>query len=296
MTGLHELRAGVHQEVRKGAPGGATGPRSIYGKAKSSANRTVHGLTGFALVLHGEAVEDYAANMCAWTTTLPCGSPGELKIVTQLGDLGWRHERLLRLEHAHHLQLVEEAVKRTPRYSSQALALRALTGVNALVCHAQAAVALSPFPTRERPLRPFLSGAAGVLELVRDVENLDLPATRGFTEAVTGLQDAADRGQAAPEHMRQVADAAQVVQALLAVMVEEGETALDRLREAMAAKVVPADDRESRRLGRYRAEIEKSQSRLLGILDQVRAQRTAAQEALAKSGQEPVTIRLRVVR
>ena len=160
----------------------------------------------------------------------------------------------------------------------------------------QAAATLDPFPVKERGLRPFLSGARGVVELVQDVEDLDLAAAKAFTDAVSGLQSAAELGVAKPSHMEAVAVAAQGVQQHLGAMVENGEAALARLREAMAAKVVPADDREPRRLSRYRAELEKSQSRVLGVLDQLRTQRKIAQADIAGSGQEPVGVRLRVVR
>lgn len=273
-----------------------TGPRTVAGKDRSSTNRTRHGLTGRALVLPGERVADYRSHQARWSSTLPAGSHGEAVIVFEIGDIDWRRQRLLRLEHAHLLGLVEDIVRSTEDYELHSLAIRALTAVNALNGHALAAISLDPFPATATQLGPFLAGARGTKSLVGDVEGLDARVVRALEIAVSDLEEAASTGAARADHIRVLANAAQAVQELLAGTVEQGKAKLDRLRDKAAAVMVPRDDRESRRLARYRAELEKSQARLLAILGQVRDQRKLAHTDVRESGMQPINLRLRVVK
>ena len=275
---------------------GPTGPRTKAGKDKSSSNRTAHGLAGVALVLPGERVSAYCLYLASWFATLPCTSEGEAHVLSQIADIGWRLERLLKLEHAHQLELLEEAMKETAPFNSQALALRALTAVNVLVEHAVAATACDPFPAKEEQLRPFLGGAQGSVRMVEDVEGLDLRLVKALADAVSGLETAGQMGEATAAHMSGIAETAKAVQARLAVRVRRGKASLGRLRKEMASEMVPADDRESRKLSRYRAELERSQARMLGVLEQVRAQRKVAEVNLAETGGKAVDVRLRVVK
>jgi hypothetical protein len=275
---------------------GPTGPRTSSGKDKSSSNRATHGLAGRALVLPGERVSAYRQYQASWFTTLPCTSEGEAHVLAQVADVGWRLERLLKLEHAHQLDLLEEAMKKTPQFNSQALALRALSAVNVLLEHADAATAFDPFPAKESQLRPFIAGAKGSVSMVQDVEELELRLVKALVDAVNALETAAEMDEAKATHMAAIAEAAKEIQERLATRVRRGKASLGRLRKTMASEMVPADDRESRKLGRYRAELERSQARMLGVLDQVRAQRKAAEANLVEAGGKAVALRLRVVK
>lgn len=282
--------------TRQSSRTGPTGPRTREGKDRSSSNRALHGLAGRALVLPGERVSAYRRYQASWFSTLPCTSEGEAHMLSQIADIGWRLERLLKLEHAHQLDLLEEAMKKTPQFNSQALALRALMAVNVLVEHAVAAAAFDPFPAEEAQIRPFIGGARGSVSMVEDVEGLELRLVKALVAAVTALETAAERAGAKATHMVAIADAAREVQGRLATMVKRGKASLDRLRTTMSSEMVPADGRESRKLSRYRAELERSQARLLGVLDQVRAQRKVAEANLAEAGGKAVALRLRVVK
>ncbi|MBK9519691.1 MAG: hypothetical protein IPO09_20665 [Anaeromyxobacter sp.] len=249
-----------------------------------------------ALVLPGEAVADYRRHADGWFATLPCSSPAEAHVVYQLADLAWRQQRLLRLEHAHHLSLVEDAMRKTPQHHDYSRALGALTAVNVLVQHAVAADELKPFPTHIGPLKPFILGAKGTVSIVRDVEALDGRLVKNLEEAITGLEEAAEDGKAKSDNMVALATAAHDVQAALVTMVKRGEQVLDHLRKKISAETVVPEGPETKKLSRYRAEIEKSQARLLGILDQLRTQRKAAEAALAENDGKAIDVRLRVVR
>jgi hypothetical protein len=274
---------------------GPTGPRSADGKERASVNPTRHGLTGLGLVLPGENIADYRAHQARNARALPAGSPGEAVIVFEIGDIEWRRLRLLRLEHAHQLRLVEDALKKTEDYTLNSLACRALTAINVLHAHAENATTLNPFPATEEGLRPLIGGAKGTKGIVEEVEGLDERSVEALDKAVTDLDRAAADGRARPEHLKAIAVAAGKIQGQLTVLVRRGSDVLGRMREQIAANLVPGDDREYRRLARYRAELEKSQSRLLGILGQARDQRKAAQ-ADAKKRDGDVQVRLRVVK
>lgn len=275
---------------------GPTGPRTGAGKDRSSANRTSHGLTGLGLVLPGESLAAYRAHQERNARALRGGSPGEAVIVFEIGDIEWRRLRLLRLEHAYQLRLVEDAVKKTEDYTLHSLACRALTAINVLCAHAASARTMNPFPSTEEALRPLIAGAKGTTSIVQDVGALDRRAVGALEKAVTALDEAAAHDSAGPEHMEAIAGAAGEIQRALVVLVKQGSDVLARLREKVAAHLVPADDRESRRLARYRAELEKSQSRLLGILGQARQQRRLARADARERAAGAVKVRLRVVK
>ncbi|MBL0304436.1 MAG: hypothetical protein IPQ23_22545 [Cytophagaceae bacterium] len=273
-----------------------TGPRTELGRSRSSLNRVAHGIKSVALVLPGESVADYRRHADGWFATLPCASPAEAHVVFQLADLAWRQRRLLRLEHAHHLSLVEDAMRKTPQHQDYSSALGALTAINVLVQHAMAAVELKPFPAHLGQLKPFILGAKGTVSIVREVEALDGRLVKNLEEAIIGLEEAAEDGKAKSDNMVALAAGAQDVQAALAIMVKRGEQAIDQLRKKISAETVVPDGPETKKLSRYRAEIEKSQARLLAILDQLRTQRKAAEAALAENGGKSIDVRLRVVR
>jgi len=273
---------------------GCTGPRTASGKDRSSANRTRHGLCGSALVLPGESVRAYRRHQAAWSVTLPSTTEAEALVVAQIADAAWRLQRLLRLEHEHHLRLVEDAMKKTSSFRSHGLALRALPAVNSLIDVAGQAAQLEPFPSEESQLRPLLAGARGTVSLVADVDELPTALLKRLERAMSDLEDAANRDEATGAQVSTLVRAALDVQGSLSSQVKTGKEVLDDLRKRLAAEVVPGEGREGRRLARYRAEIERSQARMLGVLGQVREQRKAARKA-AKEGTQ-VGVRLRVVK
>ncbi len=247
-------------------------------------------------MLPGESVAAYRAHQVRSAEALPSGSPGEAVIVFEIGDIEWRRMRLLRLEHAHQLRLVEDVVRKTEDFKMHSLACRALTAVNVLHTHAANATALAPFPATERELKPLIGGAKGTKSIVEEVEGLDERLVQALDEAVTNLERAAGDERARPDHMKAVAEAAANIQGKLETLVKRGSATLERLRERTASELVPSDDRESRRLARYRAELEKSQARLLGILGEARKQRRLAKADAKERESASVKVRLRLVR
>jgi hypothetical protein len=277
---------------------GPTGPRTERGKARSSANRAArsHGLTGFALVLPGESVAEYRRNQETWFSTLIPASGAEAQLVNQVADLAWRLDRCARLEHHRHLALLEEEMQRTKQYKSYSLEVRALEVTNALVEHATGASRLNPFPSVYGALEPFLAAAQGTVAIVRDVEALPLDVVDTLDRAVGSLYAMAHQGLATPDDMASVEASARAVQQALSALLADAEASLAELREKIAGQVAIPDDASAKRLSRYRAEMEKSQARILGILDQVRTQRQRAMTAAEDPDAKPVKLTLRVVK
>jgi len=163
-----------------------------------------------------------------------------------------------------------------------------------MVHHVGATAALDPFPAR-LGIKPLALACRGAVNLVREVGAVDAGLVKRLDEALDHLEDAIGDGKARPQHFLAVHAAAHGVQANLVEIVRLGEKSIELLREQLAAEVVP-DGPDMKKLRRYRSEIEKSQSRLLGILGELRVQRQAAEAALAESGGKAIDVRLRVVR
>lgn len=277
-----------------GQPRHGSSARTELERARSSTRATKHGLKAFGLVLPGESPAAYARHLREWVASLPSGSPAEAHIVAQLGDLAWRQHRLLRLEHALHLEALEDAVKKTQAHADYSTTLAGLTAVNAMVANVGQVVQLRPLPAR-LGLKPLALACQGAMSLVRDVESVPSGHIKRATDAIEAMLEAAEDGKVLPAHVEAVLAAALEIQAVLVQIAKHGEAAIELLREKLAGEVVP-DGPKAKMARRNRGEIEKSQSRLLGILDQLRTQRKSAETALAESGGKAIAVRLRVVR
>lgn len=268
--------------------------RAELERARSSTHATRHGLKALGLVLPGESPAAYARVQREWFTSLPSCSPAEAHVVHQLADLAWRQQRLLRLEHALHLEALEDSVKKTQTHADYSTALAGLTAVNALVSNVGQVAQLRPLPAR-LGLKPLALACQGAMGLVRDVESVPSSHLKRATDAIEAMLEAAENGKVMSAHVEAVLAAALEIQAVLVQIAKQGEAAIELLRVRLAAEVVP-DGPKAKMVRRYRGEIEKSQQRLLGILGELRVQRQAAEAALEASGSRAIDVRLRVVR
>lgn len=275
-------------------PGAARRAASDLERARSSTHAATHGLKAVGLVLPGESSAAYARVQREWFTSLPSCSPAEAHVVHQLADLAWRQRRLLRLEHALHLDALENAVKKTQAHADYSTALAGLTALNAMVANVGQVAQLRPFPAR-LGLKPLALACQGAMSLVRDVESVPPGQVKRATDAIEAMLEAAEDGKVKPAHVEAVLASALEIQAVLVQIAKHGEAAVELLREQLAGEVVP-DGPRAKMARRYRGEIEKSQQRLLGILGELRVQRQAAEAALEASGGKAIDVRLRVVR
>jgi hypothetical protein len=276
----------------------STGPRTDQGKARSSANATQHGLGGYALVLKGESVSGYAANQDAWFTALAPTTKAEGQLVAQLADVAWRLDRCSKLEHRRHLAVVEEKAMQTPEYKTCSSLWHRLWVANVIVDQSHRLATAQPFPAKYREIEGFLTPLARSVTALKDAEVPDFPLKK-LGEAVEALDAAALDDDAKPEHVAQVAAVGREIQDFLGPKLADAEKALEAKKEQMGTGLVVPVDKESKKLARYRGELEKSQARLLDNLSKVREMVKAARQDGGSSFREadpPVSVRLRVVR
>jgi hypothetical protein len=271
---------------------GCGGPTSVQGKLRVSSNPTKHGLTGFGLVLPGESASAYRRNQLHWLQALNAGDQVTGQVAGQLADIAWRLDRCSRLEHQYLRVAVEKQMMKEPQFKSFSLAHRALIAVNALA--ENAAIAAGTSGSLSQPaLDALLSGSRGVVTIVGEVDGLPLAVLERLRSSVSELARSADGEPNASERMTAIAKAARAVARVLKGHVRSGEQSLDGLREKVAAAALVSDDKVLRKFGRYRRDLETSQMRLLGVMEQLRKQVDAAGKAPSL---DPVRLRLRVVR
>ena len=118
-------------------------------------------------------------------------------------------------------------------------------------------------------------------------------------EAVQALDSAALDDAATPELVANVGAVGREIQAFLGPKLADAEKAVEVKKEEVGAGLVVPDDKATKKLSRYRGELEKSQARLLDNLAKVTAMVKDAHEDRGSSFREadsPVSVRLRVVR
>jgi len=91
---------------------------------------------------------------------------------------------------------------------------------------------------------------------LKDAEVPDFLLKR-LGEAVEALDAAALDDDAKPEHVAQVAAIGREIQGFLGPKLADAEKTLEAKKEQMSTAVVAPDDKETRKLSRYRGELEK---------------------------------------
>lgn len=282
------LRTDSQKEASRANGARSAGPVSTEGKERASLNRAAHGLTGFALVLPGETVARYRHNQERWAEAMGPATGPEAQLVAQLADLAWRLDRCARLEHQRHLAAVEEALAKKTEFVEFSLVKRALLPINLLVSYGESTLAR----TNLGALGHLAAAARSTVSIVRDVESLPEAWVTELDEAVEDFVVAAHRDRAKREHLLAVVGKARRIQGALVEKAMAAERQLENLRADLAKTTIPTDG-DSKKLSRYRADLERSQARLLGVLQQVREQIDVAQN------RGPTTLpplRLRVVK
>lgn len=293
---MDTLRTSAQREASRRNGVRSRGPASARGKERSSSNRAGHGLTGQGLVLPGESINAYRRNQVNWFDALAPGTGAEAQIVGQLADLAWRLDRCARLEHKHHVAAVEEEMKKEMIWQNFSLAHRAVQPINILVRYLDVVAQSNPFTGTWKELESLIGAASSTVGIARDVAEIPPVWIDELATAINEMKEAAKSGNATPLHAASVREKAQRVQSGLVDLLQRGDEALTKLRETIAANVAVPPDADLRKVFRYRTEIEKSQARLLGILQQLREQVKIASAARDDQNALPVRFRLRVVR
>lgn len=270
---------------------GATGPRSEEGKSRTSLNAVKHGLRAASLVLPGESAAEYASNQEAWMVDLRPTTSAELRLVMQLADLSWRLERCTRMQHQRlRMNLENQMGKRIEAANASAIKA-ALQGLNLTVAHCRSAAESGA--SHLAGVTSLVRAVRGTVRLVREVEGLPDDWLTAFDGAVRNLEKASGRGKVTPRQLRTVAASAERIQVPLSAKLAEIDRFLDKMREEVASAIVPVDA-DSKKLARYRAELEQSQARTLENLRRLREAIGSGTQAQEPAGS--VDVRLRVVR
>lgn len=286
------MRTAAQADAARANGNRGSGPRTNEGKDRVSANRAEHGLTGFALVLPGETVEGYRGNQDRWAGALRPTTGPEVQLVAQLADLAWRLDRCARLEHRKHLAAVEDALAKKAEFVNFSLVQRALQPINLLVEYGEGAVASASFTGTAEDLGHLAAAARGTVNVVRDVEVLPEKWVGDLDDAVEDFAVAVHKNRATADQLRRAIQGAKRIQSVLVQKATAAEEQLGNLRAELAKTTIPTDA-DSKKLARYRGELERSQARLLGVLQQVREQIKLAQTSGAKT---MPPLRLRVVK
>jgi len=249
-------------------PSASTGPRTARGKERSALNATKHGLAGVHLLLPGESETTYSVRMEAAFSALLPKSDIEAQVVALIGDDLWKLERLGKIEQGITLGRIEELLAQTETGQTSARITNALAVLGA----ALSAWERSPNPKERTP--EFLS----LFRLVSDGIDLVRATVPGISaDALAACDDGLavlwGRTPSAPVSAESYNAAFIAVRVLMAELIEIGDresAAEDEMRKAVATVAVP-DEKELKKIARYRAMLETSLQRRMAALEQLRS-------------------------
>lgn len=255
-------------------------------------NSAKHGLTGSFMVLGSERVDDYRARVDEWLASLDSRTAAERLVVLLLADLSWRLERLHRLEHQHHLSVLETEMKKTRAFATHTAAQQALIAINELV---RTVAGTSTPPTTEEGVEAFMSPCRAVLGLVKEVEGVQLRSVRAFEHSLAALADSSSV-VAIREAFYAVGKAGEALAAELGPPVNESRANLKKVEKILADTMLLIDDVEGRKLARYRDQLQKAMAQQLDILDGVRRRSRGGRKEKGSFGKAFPGVTLRVVK
>ncbi len=156
----------------------STGPRTPYGKAKSSLNAVKTGLTGRTVLLHGDDAEAYRGHIVAYEKEYKPVGLRESELVQSLADTQWRLARIPGLEMAIYTR---GRCEFADRFEDQASELR--TSMIELETHLKYEKQLRNLQLQESRLaRRFEKESAELRELQKARKASEKPAERPVTE------------------------------------------------------------------------------------------------------------------
>lgn len=265
------------------------GPATAAGKLSSSANAIVHGLATRAALLPGEDIEQYRANLSAWSVTLCARTPGEAQVVGRVADITFRQDRLARLEEKLTVVTVERALAASAPATALAKAKEALQGVQGLLALAEG-VSRSVDADQVARLVPAMRVISNLVDdadvPVGPTAKLDSAIDRLVTETAATVEPAAFSTLAAA--VREVLD-------VLQTMVASGQQALEAERERLAETVSLASDADLVVLERHRARLARALEAELRALKLLRELARPEPQDLGSLVQ-PLLVEVRLVR
>ena len=256
------MTAGTTSVTKRGRRSG--GPRTPDGKAKSSRNSTKHGCTSQRLTLPGEDVDE--VQVLVRSAELAVGLPG--KIGTAIAEqvvLGLqREDRIQKVEEA----IVQEAVaaagdrSQYPEFET----IRSLTKLRDVCAEFKLATESPNYPPTERRAEKAGAIVQGLIVVAEEAPG-ECPETR---RAVDDLRRMVASQRSSAEDWATIFDAiAEAVSTQfneLEKRIADEEAGLDEKIELAKAKASIPNEKDLRRLDRYRSMSENSVLRKLKIV------------------------------
>lgn len=268
------------------------GPKTEQGKERSSRNAISHGLRAVRTLLPDESPTEYQRHLDDWLASLKPGSPAEADIAANIADLHWKLERLARIEHQKVMDNLQSLIDRTDVGQMLAKLRNAEDGLTLLL-------------ERLASPQPWAASSRRSLVLLRPLACRALKDCGFVDEGWLGVLDQL-LSSALPEApqppppatLEQLSKLGKEIGDYLKGREAEVEAKVREVRVKFAADATMLPDDVAKSLMKGRTELERSLSRQVQLLGEVRAQVRAAAEGSGSFGQpqEPVRVRLRLVR
>ena len=156
-----------------------------------------------------------------------------------------------------------------PRYRSLTGLKQAATAMEALHGALKFGLERDPLPSDTQGLEPLIMGAKGVLRILDGIDAISAEQEL-LDRQLLALEVAASASTVGRHHLLALQETAKTIQEKLKTNISEAQAEIEQMRDKLLAEMPLPNDADSKRLGRYRAQIENSMSRLMGVLDQTK--------------------------
>lgn len=276
----------------------STGPRSRRGKARASTNATRHGLTGTALVLPGETVEAYTANQEVWFAALDPKNGAEAQLVGQIADVAWRLDRCTRIEHERLRAQIGHEMTTTSAWRSVSALKSCLDALRGMMRTLEFEAQKGEHVRTLSDVFDLLAPSRRVIKIVRDANGATEEALLAQEAALSELERRANTDGVTISDLAAVFHAAKGIAEQVEQALHTSMAAMDELTKRIASLTIPGEN-DTKKMARYRAELERSQARLLDLLEEVRGAsrgRRRKNGSSFRDGNSAPVFRLRVIR
>ncbi len=286
---IHQLRTDAKSAIQARGRGG---PKTEAGKLRSSLNAVRHGLAAVHMLLPGEDRAEYERRMDGVFTSLAPQDEAQAQLIALIADELWRLDRLSRIEQGLLVARNEELLALMPSSGGAGALANAITALgSALVIWEEPPMPREPSVEFERRLAAMRSA----FEVMRTADGLPSDLVGDVEKALmTLLEDPASDSMV--EKAFALHRAAKVLIGHMLKKAEEMAARQDEQRKAIATVALP-DEKELKKLTRYRKTLEEGLQRRLAALEQLRTLSAAAAgsgEASAATARE-YRVKLRLV-
>ena len=249
----------------------SSGPRTVAGKLRSSANALRHGICAKTLSPPGEHPEESEAMLKSWTLTLSPSTPGEALIAAELRSVQLRLKRLDIAEKREMSALVEERVAESVERRFLILVDRCRLAMSAL----RETIVRRPNHLSSLPF--FFDGAHAALVMLQELERQSPPGTalalEPFRKGLEAVPDFTGDPQVIDSALQGLLPAVTAVLRKLNLLRRRAKSAESDAEACVAASIASDASQTRRRLTTYRSQLLTEMNRLLTIFSQLKGLR-----------------------